>query len=81
MQDALSMETLGECCDKLFKALKEEKAKMALDILFDVDPEKLSIPKYIEEGLDWLQSELDRASQDFPSIHSSDSCCVEQENE
>lgn len=24
-------------------------------MIYSVDPEKLGVPKYIEEGLDWLQ--------------------------
>jgi predicted ATP-dependent endonuclease of OLD family len=73
MQAAFSKETLDDCCKDLFEALTADKAKMALDLLFDADPECLTIPKYIQEGLDWLESELELASQDF---HSTTSCCL-----
>jgi hypothetical protein len=65
MSDAFSEKTLGKCSQKLFTALKGEKAKMALDLLFDVPPEKLVIPFYIKEGLDWLNTELIKANKDF----------------
>jgi len=45
--------------------LEGDKAKMALDLLFDVDPQDLQVPKYIDEGLSWLESELEMASKDY----------------
>lgn len=65
MKMAFNEKSLDECCEKLFECLKGEKAKMALDLLFDVDPKDLKIPQYIEEGLDWLEIKLNVASQDF----------------
>lgn len=65
IQDALSEETLDSCCEKLFKSLKSDKAEMALDLIFDVDPKELNIPQYIKEGLDWLKKELEEASRDY----------------
>jgi len=65
MKKALELDTLDSCCAGLYKALEKDKAQMALDLLFDVEPEKLQIPQYIQEGLEWLQSELVSASSDF----------------
>ncbi|MCR9886818.1 AAA family ATPase [Vibrio alginolyticus] len=65
MSQAANKETLEECCQEMFDALKGEKAKMALDLLFEVDPEKLLVPEYIKEGLDWLEKQLDAVNQDF----------------
>jgi predicted ATP-dependent endonuclease of OLD family len=65
MKDALSKETLDSCCEELFNSLSADKAEMALDLLFDVDPKELNIPQYIKEGLDWLKKELEEASRDF----------------
>jgi predicted ATP-dependent endonuclease of OLD family len=43
----------------LFDELKNgDKGKFALDILWLVDPEELKTPKYIFEGLEWLQNRL-----------------------
>lgn len=67
MQNAAAKDTLDECCKELYDCLKGDKAKMALDLLFDVAPEGLKMPLYIKEGLDWLESELDIAGQDFIS--------------
>ena len=65
MKDAVLKTSLDECCEELFKALEKDKAGMALDLLFNVEPEDLEIPLYIKEGLDWLESELDVVSKDF----------------
>jgi hypothetical protein len=40
---------------------------MALDLLFDVDPEQLDVPKYIYEGLEWLENKLTELSNEYPS--------------
>jgi predicted ATP-dependent endonuclease of OLD family len=34
------------------------KAEFALDIIYDIDPKDITIPLYIREGLEWLQSLL-----------------------
>ncbi len=60
---ALKEKDLNELINKANKALeKGDKAKMALDILFDIDPDELSTPIYIEEGLDWLADKLESMS-------------------
>ena len=66
MKEALLEGSLDTCCEKLFRALENDKAKMALDLLFDVEPQDLQVPMYIEEGLNWLESKLDMASKDYP---------------
>jgi len=73
MKEALSKDSLDTCCDELFKALEKDKAKMALDLL-DVDPQNLQVPEYIEEGLDWLEMELEKVSKDYsePKANSND---------
>lgn len=68
MKEALKSDSLDECCEKLFKALDKGKAEMALDLLFYANPKELKVPKYIEEGLEWLQSELENASNDYESL-------------
>lgn len=52
----------------MYKALDGEKAQMALDLLFDVDPEKLLVPEYIKQGLEWLENVLDKMSLEFTWI-------------
>ena len=65
MVKALGEDSLEKSRNGLFDALSGEKAKMAMDILFDVEPEKLNLPKYIDEGLIWLENELGKASLDL----------------
>jgi predicted ATP-dependent endonuclease of OLD family len=49
----------AELSQKLFDFLKEaRKAELALDLLFEQDPKKLSVPTYITEGLAWLQDKM-----------------------
>jgi len=56
---------LDKCSEKLYRALDGEKAKMALDLLYDIAPEDLEIPEYIKQGLDWLNTELEVSNRDF----------------
>lgn len=65
MSQAANKVSLDECCQDMFDALKGEKAKMALDLLFEVAPEELMVPDYIKEGLDWLETQLDSVNQEF----------------
>ena len=65
MHEATMKASLEECATALYKALDGEKAKMALDLLYDVDPKKLKVPTYIDEGLQWLEKELSNTDQEF----------------
>jgi predicted ATP-dependent endonuclease of OLD family len=65
MHLAFNKPNLDECCQQLYEELSGSKAQMALDLLFDVEPEALCIPKYIEEGFEWLKQELNLATSDF----------------
>ena len=65
MQQAFDAPTLRECCETLYEELKGTKAQMALDLIFDVEPEMLCIPEYISEGFEWLKGELNLATLDF----------------
>lgn len=42
----------------IFSALESNKVDMAMDLIYGLDPKELRIPKYIEEGLRWLESEI-----------------------
>lgn len=55
MQDALNLDTLEQCCEKLYLALKDDKAEMALDLLYCADPAELAAPKYIQRDLTGLK--------------------------
>ncbi|MDP8079116.1 ATP-dependent nuclease [Phocoenobacter skyensis] len=58
MQDAIRKDTIEECCKAMFKALEGDKAQMALDIMYELEIENLTVPKYISEGLAWLENKL-----------------------
>ncbi len=48
-----------EISEELFKAFRSgDKAKFALDLLLQEDPEKFKVPTYINEGLEWLKIKL-----------------------
>lgn len=50
----------------MYDALKNgKKAEFALELLYLQEPEILKVPKYIEEGLDWLQEKLKIKKDDF----------------
>ena len=65
MHLATKMTTLNACCNAMYKALDGEKAKMALDLLYDVEPNELRVPEYISEGLVWLEGELETMSLEY----------------
>lgn len=65
MQKALALPTLEGCSKSLYEALSGDKAAMALDLMFDVDPLRLVVPNYIKEGLEWLEKELEIKSADI----------------
>lgn len=44
----------------LFRGNNVPKAGFALDLIYSVDPQKLQVPDYINEGLLWLQDLLDK---------------------
>ena len=58
MCDATHADTLDNACEAMFNALSGTKAVMALNILYEVEIEKLVVPNYIDEGLNWLANEL-----------------------
>jgi predicted ATP-dependent endonuclease of OLD family len=57
--------TLALCCEKLYDSLQGEKAKMALDLLYEIDTEILIMPDYIRVGLGWLDNQLICNNEDY----------------
>ena len=68
MHKATLEDDLDKCSEKLYEALDGTKAKMALDLLYDVDPDDLKIPKYVKQGLDWLDNELESSNLDILAL-------------
>lgn len=44
--------------DVLRSGKSDQKAEFALDLIYAIDPSELTVPAYIAEGLEWLQSYL-----------------------
>ena len=60
---ALKVETsLDEIHKQIYSELRDgksdQKAEFALDLIYAIDPGKLTVPPYIAEGLEWIQSVL-----------------------
>lgn len=61
MIKSLSLDNVQAASKSMFDALGKsaKKAEMALELLYLKDPDELSTPNYISEGLTWLQSKLE----------------------
>ncbi|MNP47479.1 hypothetical protein D3C76_1415340 [compost metagenome] len=59
-------ETAGDLGKALFDALRDgDKAEFALQVLGDSDFANLKVPAYIREGLEWLQTKLEKKSKEL----------------
>ncbi|WP_036253652.1 ATP-dependent endonuclease [Methylobacter sp. BBA5.1] len=58
--NALLKDTSQGACKEMFEALSgsAKKAEMALDLLYLQEPDSIKPPRYIAEGLEWLQNNL-----------------------
>jgi len=61
MKESLSLVDVQAASKSMFAALGKpaKKAEMALELLYLKEPSELSTPRYISEGLEWLQRKLD----------------------
>lgn len=76
MKTALTKTNILECCKEMFEALQNgKKAEMALEILFHKEPDKIEVPSYIAEGLDWLEKSLQQKDSDYQMTGVSDESC------
>ena len=67
MIEAAKKSSALECCNSMYDALKTgKKAEFALELLFLDDPKMLTVPKYISEGLEWLQEKLENKMDIIP---------------
>lgn len=61
MAQAAMEDDVNNSAQKAYEAINSvgaKKAEFALDVLYFEDPEKLYVPTYIKEGLDWLENVL-----------------------
>jgi hypothetical protein len=67
MADAVNKPSISKACQGLFEALgkNSKKAEMALELLFTTEPNELTPPQYIYEGLLWMQEKLKSKHQDY----------------
>jgi len=54
--------TFDELHENLYNELRKSKsnikAEFALDLIYSFDPDKIVVPRYIADGLDWIQGQL-----------------------
>ena len=53
--------TIQKAADKMYKIITDpssKKAEFALELFYFEEPDVLKTPKYIEEGLKWLEEKL-----------------------
>lgn len=57
-----SASSFDELHESIYKTLRgggsSQKAEFALDIIYAIDPANITVPTYIAEGLEWLQTSL-----------------------
>ena len=60
-RNAFKKTTAFEISEDVYNAVQNKsakKAEFALDMIYNKDPEKITIPQYIAEGLQWLENEI-----------------------
>ncbi|RCW63163.1 AAA family ATPase [Saliterribacillus persicus] len=67
LADSVNKSTIFDSCQEMFSALgkNSKKAEMALELLYTTEPNELAPPKYIAEGLEWLEEELKNKHKDY----------------
>ncbi len=58
--DALDKENPNDAAQAMYEALNSssKKAAFAIDLLYSEDMEKITVPSYISEGLQWMEEKL-----------------------
>ena len=68
-KNAFKTEDAHRIAEEVYNAVESKsakKAEFALDMIYNKDPDKIIVPQYIAEGLNWLQGELSfKQSCDF----------------
>ena len=65
LQESLMKNSLSEAVKDMFKNLDNaRKAEMALELLYRSEPDELVPPKYIADGLKWLEENLEARKVD-----------------
>ena len=58
----LQFPLIHKMTEKIYKMLRagksEQKAEFALDVIFEISPDELLVPPYVDQGLMWLQDYL-----------------------
>ena len=61
MVDATNEKSIQKSANKMFEIITNpasKKAEFALELFYFEEPNVLKTPKYIEEGLEWLEEKL-----------------------
>ncbi len=74
-------QNVTELGEEFFNALRSaKKAEFALELLYLKDTKALKVPTYINEGLSWLQNQLERKQTDILAQSKNPSDVVEEED-
>ncbi|MCM4166579.1 DNA replication and repair protein RecF [Arenibacter antarcticus] len=71
MVDATNEQTVQKSADKMYDIITNpaaKKAEFALELFYFEEPNVLSTPKYIEEGLEWLEEKLISRKTGFQNL-------------
>ncbi|MDC4621020.1 ATP-dependent endonuclease, partial [Acinetobacter baumannii] len=58
MMKAEDCEEFDDFRQFVFLALESNKVDMAMDLIYGLEPKNLRTPKYIDEGLIWLENKI-----------------------
>lgn len=58
MMKAEGCEDFNDFRQSIFSALESNKVDMAMDLIYGLEPKDLKTPRYIDEGLTWLENKI-----------------------
>ena len=58
MMKAEDCEDFDDFRQSIFLALESNKVDMAMDLIYGLEPKDLKTPRYIDEGLTWLENKI-----------------------
>lgn len=79
-RDAIAQQkTAASLGQEMFKILKDgKKAEFALELLYLQDPKALKVPTYINDGLKWLQEQLERKQLEVVTLNEPQKASIEK---
>ncbi|MFW1691518.1 ATP-dependent endonuclease, partial [Acinetobacter ursingii] len=56
--NAEGCEDFNDFSQSIFSALESNKVDMAMELIYGLEPKDLKTPRYIDEGLTWLEKKI-----------------------